>query len=669
MKTKQNYFNLIKEIQEHDRHYYVEHRPIISDYDYDQLMQQLIEMEKMHPEWVHPTSPTQRVGETPTRGFQELTHAVPMLSLANTYSEEELKDFVNRVYKLAGQSDVAFCAELKMDGIAVSVRYENGVYARALTRGDGKKGDDITANLKTLSSLPLQLFLEDPPAVLEVRGEVYMPHQVFQELNERKEEEGEEPWANPRNAAAGSLKLLDPKEVKERNLSIVFYGIAEDSSKVVKTQHEMHQFLKKAGLPTFEERHFICCHRVQDILAFAGRIQKERNALSFDIDGIVVKVDDLALREEMGTTGKSPRWAVAYKFAPEQAITKIKDITIQVGRTGVLTPVAELEPVFLAGSTISRATLHNQEEVERKDIRIHDTVTIEKGGDVIPKVVEVIKEKRPHNTNPWKMPSKCPVCNTDVVHFENEVAIRCPNKNCGGQILRRIAFFASKEAMDIEHMGPKVVKQLVEKGLIKNVADIYALTKEDLAHMEGFKEKSITNLLSSIEASRQTTFARFLHALGIKHVGKGIAELLASHAGNIEVLSKMTKEEFLTVHGIGEKVADAMIEFFENPENIHEIKLLLSRGIVFEEIEISKDKGHPFYGKTFVLTGTLKGLTRSEAGELIKRCGGKIGNSVTQKTDYVLAGDDPGSKLNKARELGITVLAEEDFKKYIALLN
>ena len=666
MKTKQDYLNLIKEIQEHDRHYYAEHRPKISDYDYDRLMDQLIEMERVHPEWIVPASPTQRVGETLTQGFRELPHAVPMLSLANTYSEDELKDFVNRVYKLAERSDVAFCAELKMDGVAVSVRYENGYYARALTRGDGKKGDDITANLKTLASLPLHLFLEKPPAVLEVRAEVYMPHQVFQELNERKEEEGEELYANPRNAAAGSLKLLDPSEVKERNLSIVFYGIAEDSSKIVKTQHEMHQFLKKGGLPTFDDHHFTHCHRTEDILAFAERIQKERNRLSFDIDGIVVKVDDLALREELGTTGKSPRWAVAYKFAPEQAVTKIKEITIQVGRTGVLTPVAELEPVFLAGSTISRATLHNQEEIERKDIRIHDTVIIEKGGDVIPKVVEVIKEKRPLHTHPWKMPAKCPVCHTPVVHFENEVAIRCPNKNCGDQILRRIAFFASKEAMDIEHMGPKVVKQLVEKGLIKNVADIYALTKEDLACMEGFKEKSIANLLSSIQASRHTTFPRFIHALGIKHVGKGIAELLAGHARNMAVLSKMTKEEFMAIHGIGEKVADALIEFFENPENIEEINLLVSRGIVFEEMKISENKEHPFYGKTFVLTGTLKEFTRTEAGELIKQCGGKIGNSVTQKTDYVLAGDDPGSKLNKARELGISILTEEEFKKNIA---
>lgn len=663
--TKQDYLNLIFEIQEHDRHYYVEHRPRISDYAYDGLMQKLIEMEAGHPEWILPTSPTQRVGETLTQGFRELPHATPMLSLANTYSEEELRDFIARVYKLAGREDVAFCAELKMDGVAVSVRYEKGVYTRALTRGDGKKGDDITANLKTLQSLPLRLFMMHPPDVLEIRGEVYMPHQVFQELNKEKEEEGEEPWANPRNAAAGSLKLLDPKEVKRRKLALTFYGIAEESNKLIKSQHEMHQFLKKIGLPTFDDRHFVYCKNTQEILAFADKIQKERQTLSFDIDGIVVKVDDLALRDELGNTGKSPRWAVAYKFAPEQAVTKIRDITIQVGRTGVLTPVAELEPVLLAGSTISRATLHNQEEIERKDIRIHDTVVIEKGGDVIPKVVEVIKEKRPRESHVWTMPPRCPVCHTPVVHAQEEVAIRCPNKNCGDQILRRLAFFASKEAMDIEHMGPKVVKQLVEKGLIKQAPDIYALTENELAQLEGFKEKSIKNLLSSIDASRHTTLARFIHALGIKHVGKGIADLLASRAGSLEVLAKMTKEELISIEGIGEKVAEGVREFFSDPENTEEIRLLFERGIALEEMEITAHKGHPFFGKIFVLTGSLKELTRSEAEELIKQRGGKVGSSVTKKTDYVLVGEEAGSKLEKARSLGIKIFTEDEFKKLL----
>lgn len=662
MISKQHYLELIKEIQEHDRRYFILHHPSISDYEYDQLMQRLLEIEKQHPDWISSASPTQRVGENVSTGFKQHEHAVPMLSLANTYSEEELKDFIARVYKLAGRTDVAFCAELKMDGIAVSVRYEKGIYARALTRGDGKKGEDITANLKTIASLPLQLFMKNPPESLEVRAEVYMPHEAFQESNQRKEEEGEEPWANPRNAAAGSLKLLDPKEVKERKLAIVFYGIAEDTSRGIKSQYETHQFFKTIGLPTFEDRHFTYCKTTEDILKFAGKIQKERSTLSFDIDGIVVKLDDLALREELGTTGKSPRWAVAYKFAPEQAITKIKDITVQIGRTGVLTPVAELEPVFLAGSTIARATLHNQEEIERKDIRIHDTVVIEKGGDVIPKVVEVLKEKRPPNSRVWKMPHTCPVCNTPVVHVENEVAVRCPNKNCGDQILKRIAFFASKDAMDIEHMGPKVVQQLVEKKLIKNMADIYALEAKDLAQMDGFKEKSIQNLLQSIEVSKKTTLPRFILALGIKHVGEGIAELLAVKAGSIEALAKMSKEELISIEGIGEKVADGVIEFFQSPENLKEIRTLFERGVVIEKPKTLQFQGHPFYGKTFVLTGSLAAYTRSEAEELIKERGGKVSSSVSKKTDFVLAGEEAGSKLEKAHSLGVKVLSEQEFK-------
>lgn len=661
--TKQDYLALIKEIQEHDRRYFSLHNPSISDFEYDQLVNRLIEMEKEHPEWIVPTSPTQRVGESLSTGFAQQEHAVPMLSLANTYSVEELKDFVARVYKLAGRTDLAFCAELKMDGIAVSVHYENGSYVRALTRGDGKKGEDITANLKTIASLPLQLSMKNPPKSLEIRAEVYMPHETFQALNQKKEEEGEEPWANPRNAAAGSLKLLDPKEVRARKLAIVFYGIAEDSSRSIKSQYETHQFFKTIGLPTFEERHFDYCKTVEEIIQFADKVQKERSSLSFDIDGIVIKLDDLLLREELGTTGKSPRWAVAYKFAPEQAITKIKEITVQVGRTGVLTPVAELEPVFLAGSTIGRATLHNQEEIERKDIRIHDTVVIEKGGDVIPKVVEVIKEKRPPHTHPWKMPTTCPVCQTPVVHVENEVAVRCPNKNCGDQILKRITFFASKDAMDIEHMGPRVVEQLVEKKLIKNIADIYALNEKDLAQLEGFKEKSIHNLLQSIEASKQTTLPRFILALGIKHVGEGIAELLAARAGSIEALAKMGKEELMAIEGIGEKVASGVIEYFQAPENLSEINTLFARGVVIEKSTILQ--GHPFFGKTFVLTGTLTSYSRSEAEELIKERGGKVSSSVSKKTDYVLAGEEAGSKLDKARSLGVTVLSEQEFKSFL----
>lgn len=657
--TKQQYLELLEEIAKHDRAYFCEAKPLISDYEYDQLVKQVEAIEKAHPEWVVPFSTTQRVGEMLTTGFKQVAHTVPMLSLANTYSQEELYDFVKRIQKWTGKTDILFCAELKMDGTAVSAVYEKGIFARGVTRGDGKKGDDVTANLKTISSLPLKLALKNPPEFLEVRGEVFMPHQSFRLSNQKKEEAGEELWANPRNATAGSLKLLDPKEVKERRLSLVFYGIAEDSSHHIQNQFACHQFLQEAGLPTFAPRHRIQTTQIEEIMAFASRINEERHHLGFDIDGVVVKVDNFALQAELGATGKSPRWAVAYKFAPEQAVTKIIDITVQVGRTGVLTPVAELEPVFLAGSTISRATLHNQEEIERKDIRIGDTVVIEKGGDVIPKVVEVDLKKRPSHSHPWRMPTHCPICSSPVVHLEAEVAIRCPNPECQQQVLRRIVFFVSKDAMDIEHMGPKVVQQLVEKGLVKSIADIYALTEEEISLLDGFKEKSVQNLLHSIKKSSQTTLSRLLLALGIKHVGEGIAELLAKHAGDIDVLAKMTKEELIEIEGVGEKVAASIVDYFAQPANLQEIHRLFHLGVKPEKMEIQK--GHPFFGKSFVLTGTLEKYSRSEAEKLIKERGGSIGNSVGKKTDYLLVGSEPGSKYEKAKQLGVKILSEEEF--------
>ncbi len=552
-----------------------------------------------------------------------------------------------------------------MDGVAVSIRYEKGVLVRGLTRGDGRKGDDITANLKTIAAVPLQLDIPHPPEFVEIRGEVYMPHQAFQEANRRKEEAGEETWANPRNAAAGSLKLLDPKEVKERKLSAVFYGIAEMAPSKFQSQFETHLFLKKLGLPSFEEKHHTLCKNLEEILAFSESIHKERNHLPFDIDGIVVKVDQIKLQEELGSTGKSPRWAVAYKFAPEQAITKIKAITVQVGRTGVLTPVAELEPVLLAGSTISRATLHNQEEIDRKDIRVYDWVIIEKGGDVIPKVVSVIHEKRSKEAQVWKMPTHCPACGSKVEHQEGEVAVRCPNKQCSEQILRRLIFFSSKDAMDIGHLGPKVMQQLVEKGFVRGFADIYHLTYERLSQLEGFKEKSIQNLLNSIQASRHPTLARLLLALGIPFIGEGTAQQLANHAKEINTLMRMNEEELLAIEGIGEKMAQAIIDYFQDPEHIHEIQALLAAGVEIQAPKSIAFKEHPFFGKTFVLTGSLSSFTRSEASELIKQRGGLIGGSVTQKTDFLLVGEEAGSKLDKARSLGVRILTEEEFKQLL----
>jgi DNA ligase (NAD+) len=655
--TKQSYEKLIEEIRKHDRHYYVEHRPVISDYEYDQLYKKLKEIESEHSDWVIPTSPTQRVGEALTKGFKQHSHTVPMLSLDNTYSAEEVGDYIKRVHKLLEKSHVPFCAELKMDGIAVSVRYEKGIYTRALTRGDGRKGDDITANMRTIRAVPLEL--TGAPDVLEIRGEVFMPHQAFQNQNEQMDE----PWANPRNAAAGSLKLLDPHEVATRGLSAVFYGLAEEEAG---SQHQVHAYLKKLGLPVFSHDHYAICENLDEIMKFADKIEKKRHTLPFDIDGIVIKVDNIKLWSELGTTGKSPRWAVAYKFAPEQATTQIKEITVQVGRTGVLTPVAELEPVFLAGSTISRATLHNEEEVARKDIREGDFVVIEKGGDVIPKVVEVVMKKRPHSTKAWKMPTHCPSCGASVVRVEDEVAVRCPNaKGCQEQIITRIAYFANRHAMDIDHLGEKVARQLVEKKLVARPSDIYKLTENDLEQLDGFKEKSIQNLLTSIDKSRHVSLARFILALGIRYVGEETAEILAREAGDIHQLEKMSQQELLAIEGIGEKMAEAIVAYFQESSHLKEIEALLHHGVKPHAIKKITQIDHAFSGKTFVLTGSLKDYSREVAEELIKERGGKVTGSVSKKTDYVLVGEDPGSKLDKAKALHIKLLTEKQFSEML----
>jgi DNA ligase (NAD+) len=483
-------------------------------------------------------------------------------------------------------------------------------------------------------------------------------------LNAAREEEGLEPFANPRNAAAGSLKLLDPKEVAKRKLNIVTYGIAEGQSPV-STQHEVHEYLKKVGLPTGKSEHVTVAHDLASIMKFAKKILAQRPDLPFEIDGMVVKVDTLKSWELLGHTGKTPRFAVAYKFAPEQAHTKINEITVQVGRSGVLTPVAELEPVFLAGSTISRATLHNQEEVARKDIRVGDTVVIEKGGDVIPKVVSVDLLKRPKSSHPWYMPKNCPVCKTPAVHHEGEVAVRCPNPRCEGQRVRRISYFASKHAMDIEHMGERVVEQLVEKGLVTRLSDIYLLDEEKLAQLDGFKEKSIRNLLDSIDASRKCPLSRFIMGLGIKFVGTETAELLSEQARDLDHLLDLTEEELLQIEGVGEKTARTIAQFFKEKENREEIKLLLAHGVKPQKAVKKTIAGHPFAGKTFVLTGALAHFSRDEAASLIKERGGKVSASVSKNTDYVLVGEEPGSKYDKAKELGVHILSEAQFQKLI----
>ncbi len=663
IKTYQEYLKCVEELIEHDRHYYDEAKPVISDYQYDQKIRLLNEYEERHPEDRVAHSPTQRVAESPTEGFSQGAHMVPMMSLANTYSEKEVEGYLKRVDKILEGKKVRFCCELKMDGMAISLRYKKGKLFHALTRGNGQKGDDVTANVKTIRSVPLALSGSHYPDDFEVRGEVYLTLSSFREINKEREEEGLETFANPRNAAAGSLKLLDPKEVAKRKLHLVCYGIGEGQSPV-RYQHELHSTFRKWGLPVAHPSHVCLADDLPEIMAFTHRIEKEREALPFEIDGVVIKVDDLSTHELLGSTGKVPRFAIAYKFAPEQARTKILSITVQVGRSGVLTPVAELEPVFLAGSTIARATLHNQEEVTRKDIRIGDLVVIEKGGDVIPKVVEVDLSKRDKESAPWHMPKRCPICNTAVVHREGEVAVRCPNPDCFGQRMRRISYFASKHAMDIEHMGEKVVEQLVAKGLVSRISDIYLLTEKELSQLEGFKEKSIENLLKSIDASRYCPLSRLIMGLGIPYVGTETAEALAREARDINTLLQMGEAELNAIEGIGDKTAHAIFTFLQKKEVRQEIQRLLDHGVKPEKMK-KKIEGHPLSGKTVVLTGTLTCFTRDEAIDLIKERGGKVSGSVSKKTDYVVVGEDPGSKYEKAKELHVEILSEKQFKEML----
>jgi DNA ligase (NAD+) len=660
MATKHTYDQLCELIWYHNRLYYIEHAPEISDEEYDMLFKRLEQLEKEHPDWISPSSPTQRVNESSTEGFKTVTHRIPMLSLANTYSKEEIEDFIIRIQKQLGNKPFSFSTELKMDGIAISATFEKGRFVRGVTRGDGKSGDDITVNMRTIESLPLQLYGEDIPDFMELRGEVFMKRHIFQKLNEQKMQDGEQLWANPRNAAAGSLKLLDPQEVAKRGLSIVFYGVAEESSGVLTKQSQVTPFLRSFGLPTLE--YIAHCHSIEEIWKFAEKIRSLRSSLPYDIDGIVIKLDDLKDQKRLGNTGKNPRSAIAYKFAAEQATTRILDITVQVGRTGVLTPVAELEPVFLAGSTIARATLHNEEEIQRKDIRIGDMATIEKGGDVIPKVVSVDLSMRPFHTHKWHMPKVCPSCETPVVRVVGEVAVRCPNEDkCPEQQIRRLMYFAGKDAMNIDHMGEKVIAHLVNKGFVSVPSDIYRITVEEVSQLPGFKAKSVQNLLTSIEKSKEVSLARFIMALGIKYVGTGTAELLAAKAGTIERLSQMTEEELKQIDGIGDKVAQAVVHYFAQPAHQAQVQLLLDAGVRPQTTQVIQFTGHPFQSKNFVLTGTLEHYTRSSATALIKERGGNVTNSVSKKTDFILAGTDPGSKFEKGKELGITILNEEEF--------
>lgn len=662
--TRAEYEELIENLREHDYRYYVDCKPTITDYEYDQLVLKLLEIERNHPDWVVPSSPTQRVDEGQTRGFKQAEHLAPMLSLQNTYSIEEIKDFIDRVKKLTKLSQPTFSLELKIDGVAIAIRYKNGFLVQAITRGDGKKGDDVTQNVKTIHTLPMHLKEKEIPHLLEVRGEVYLSKKDFFLLNEQRQEEGLEPWANPRNACAGSLKLLDAKEVYKRHLNLITYQVSFGQE--ISLQSAVHPYLKKHHFPVLESIFLKRAHTLQEIEEYIDFVAQKRHGLPFDIDGIVIKFDDTKYYDSMGVTGKSPRWAVAYKFAPEQAITKILGITIQVGRTGVLTPVAELEPVFLSGSTISRASLHNEEEVERKDIRVHDTVFIEKAGEIIPQVVKVDLDKRPNNSSRWHMPTHCPFCATKVVKVENGVAVRCPNSTaCPAQGIRRLHFFVAKGAMDVEHLGDKVVEKLFESKLVQKPSDFYRLTKEDLLSLPGFKEKSAQNLYESIQESKKRSLDRFILGLGIPHVGAQSAHLLANRIGSLKKLLDVKQEDLLKIDGIGEKTADAIVSFFENPIHREDIELLIEVGVEPKQNKQNFDENHPFWGKTFCLTGTLTKYTRQEATELIAKYGGTVVNGVTKKTDFLLAGEEAGSKLEKAKAAGVKIVDEEWFDRHL----
>jgi DNA ligase (NAD+) len=656
--------SLRQEIREHDYRYYVLNEPTISDYEYDQLMAKLIRLEEQHPEHVTPDSPTQRVGGEPTKEFPTVVHDVPMLSLGNTYTQEELYEFDTRLQNFLPEESFEYVTELKFDGIAVSLIYRDGLLVRGATRGDGERGDDITTNLKTIRSIPLKLFSKKGlPENVEVRGEVYMTKAGFEKLNQQQEMIGEKVFANPRNATAGTLKQQDSRIVAKRPLEFSAYYmrvLGEELSEqfAIETHYDSLHLLRELGLPV--SRNSVLRKSMWEVIDFCGLWEAKRDEVPYEIDGVVVKVNSLGQQRMLGATAKSPRWAIAYKFKAKQATTLLRAIHLQVGRTGSVTPVAVLEPVFLAGSTISRATLHNEDEIRKRDVREGDTVLIEKGGDVIPKVTQVILEKRPAESKPFRMPKKCPVCGGSLVRIEGEAAVRCENIACPAQVYRRIEHFASRGAMDIEGLGEALVHQLVENRLVLDYGDVYYLKKEDLIGLERMAEKSAQNLLDAVEESKKRPLDRVIFALGIRYVGSGVAALLADHFGSVERLGEATIDTLDAIEGIGLTIAESVVQFFRNKSNIGVLRKLKKAGVRMEEIR-SKFTGGLFKGKTFVLTGALSRLTREGAATLIESEGGKVSSSVSQNTDFVLVGENPGSKYRKALDLGIEIMDEDTF--------
>jgi len=661
--VKKRIQELRKLIEKYDYEYYVLAQPSVSDYEYDQLMKELEALEKAHPELITPDSPTQRVSGQPIKEFPTVPHRKPMLSLANTYSEQEFREFDQRVRSALKGQKVEYVAELKIDGVAISLHYRNGHFERGLTRGDGVQGDDITPNLRTIRAIPLRVRGNDIPEFFEVRGEIYMSKKAFQRLNQEREEAGETLFANPRNAAAGSLKLQDPRIVAKRGLSLWAYYLDSDTPGFVQKKHYDNLLkLRELGFPV--KTHFRLCQTLDEVFEFVKEWEAKRDSLPYEIDGVVVKVNDLDQQAQLGATAKSPRWAIAYKFKAIRVETLLERIVWQVGRTGIVTPVAELRPVQLAGTTVSRATLHNVDEIMRKDIHEGDWVFIEKGGDIIPKVVGVNKQKRKHPPKPVEIPKNCPVCGTPLIRLEGEVAIRCPNLECPAQIKRRIEHFASRGAMDIEGLGTALVDMLVDKGLIKTIADIYHLKKEEVARLERMGDKSAENLMRAIERSKQQPLDRLIFALGIPYIGSTAAKILSKKYKSLQALMNASFEELEQIEGIGEKMAQSIVEFFKNERNRKVIEALIKAG-VRTEAEEEETTGNELEGKVFVLTGTLPHLKRSEATKLIEKHGGKVASSVSRNTSFVLAGADPGSKYDKAKQLGIPIIDEQTFLQMI----
>ena len=653
-------------IERHNRLYYAEAAPEISDRDYDRLVEELLELEKKHPQLSLADSPTRRVGEARSLEFPPHMHRIPMMSLDNTYSIEELKKFLDRVRRglMATPHSVEWIVEPKVDGVAITLIYENGKFVRGATRGDGATGDDITTNLRTIRNLPLKLSVQ--PRRLEVRGEVYMIRKGFEQINREREKEGLPLFANPRNAAAGSLKQLDSRITAKRPLAVILYAVAEAQGAKIGFHHEALELIREAGLPGPAK--YWKAGSDDEVVKAVGEIDRFRETLPYDTDGAVVKLDSLAQQGALGATSKSPRWAAAYKFESEKADTKLLDIQVQVGRTGTLTPVAHLEPVRVAGSTVSRATLHNADEIERKDIRIGDVVIIEKAGEVIPAVIGVRKDRRKGGEKKFKMPARCPACGGEVSREEGEVAVRCENLDCPAQLERRIQHFASRGAMDIEGMGDALVKQLVDRKLVRGVADLYDLCLQDLENLERMGEKSAANVIEAVDASKKRDLWRLVFGLGIRHVGVTAARTLTSHFGSMEALSSASREELVSVHEIGDVMAESIVDFFSKRQNQQILARLKKAGLNFkaDRRPPPADRRPPLIaGKTFVLTGTLPTLKREEAAEMILQAGGKVSSSVSKKTDYVLAGSEAGSKLDKARELGVRVINEGEFRKLL----